>query len=265
MYNADSAPHNGKILLGIILSLLILILSKIGVFSDLYSASAVFFKDFQTQNMAFFKGINEDLQFISNIGNIKQENDELKSKNQKLNSENVTLQTKISELNLIIKQEESFGGNYEYIPVRIIQYSENQTEIIISKGSNEGINVNDVLVLDNYLIGVVIETKTTYSTAKLIISTNSKISSITSVTKLKGLAIGDGINQLNLQQVPNDKKLTTEEHLLTAGVDGVFPYGLIIGKISKVESNDTDILQKAQVTTDINLKNLMDIFIIKKK
>jgi len=265
MYNSDSAPHNGKILLGIVLSLLILISSKIGVFSDLYSASAVFFKDFQTQNMEFFKGINEDFQFITNLGNLKKENDDLKSQNQKLNSENVVLQNRIDELSLLIKQESSFGGDYEYIPVRIMQYSESQTEIIISKGSNDGVIINDVLVLDNCLLGLVIETKTTYSKAKLIISSDSKVSAITNITKLKGIATGDGINQLILNQVPNDKKLTTEEHLLTAGVDGVFPYGLIIGKISKVESNDTDILQKAQVTTDLNIKNLMNIFIIRKK
>lgn len=265
MYSSDSAPNNGKILLGIILSLLILISSKIGVFSDLYSASAVFFKDFQIQNMAFFKGLSDDFEFISNLGSLKSENDELKDKNQKLSSENIALQNKIDELNQIIKQQSSFSGDYEYLPVSIMQYSENQTEIIISKGSNDGIKANDVLVLDNYLIGSVIEAKTNYSHAKLIISANSKVSSITKNTKLKGITNGDGINQLNMQQVLNDKKLSTGEYVLTAGVDGIFPYGLIIGKITKIESNDTDILQKAQVATDLNLKNLMNIFIIRKK
>jgi len=262
MYNSDTTPTTGKILFGIIVSLLVIILSRIGIFKDTYAVSANIFKDFQQQNMMFFRSIEQDFAFLGALGNLKNENESLKVKNEILLSEKLTLQMTLEESQKISKQL-TFNTDVEYIPVRITKYSENQTEVIINKGSNDGVRQNDVLVIERFLVGLVIEVNEGFSKARLIISTDSKVPSESMSSKLKGVGVGDGINTILFQQVPNEKKLTIDDYIVTAGLGGVFPYGLIVGKIIKIESKDADIEQRAQVATEINLKDLREIYIIR--
>jgi rod shape-determining protein MreC len=264
MYNSDSTPTTGKIIIGIIISIMIITLSKIGVFKDVYTISASIFKDFQQQNMQFFKGLEQDITFLTDLGNLRAENESLKIENLDLKSENISQAIALEEANKIAKQL-AFNPSIDYVPVRITQYSENQTEIILNKGSIDLVKIGDVLVIDNYLVGSVTEVNVNYSKAILIISTNLKIPAESKTDKLKGVAVGDGINAIILQQVPNDKKLIVGDYVFTAGLGGTFPYGLIIGKIVKIDSKDADIEQKAQISPEINIKNLREIYIIKEK
>jgi len=262
MYNSDPTPTTGKIVFGIIISLIIIILSKIEVFKDVYIVSASIFKDFQEQNMLFFKGLEQDLSFLTELGSLRGENESLKIENQNLKSENISQAIALLEADKIAKQL-TFNPNIDFLPVRIMQYSENQTEIIINKGSIDFVKIDDVLVIDNYLVGLVTEVNTNYAKARLIISTNSKVPAESKKDNLRGVAVGDGINAMIFQQVPNDKKLSIDDYVFSAGLGGTFPFGLIIGRIVKIESKDADIEQKAQVSPEINLKNLREIFIIK--
>jgi rod shape-determining protein MreC len=264
MYNSDPTPTTGKIVFGILVSLVIMILSQIGVFKDVYTVSADVFKDFQQQNMKLFKNLEQDFSFLTDLGNLRIENENLKNENLKLKSERLSQELLIEESKSISKQF-TFNSEMEHIPVRIVQYSENQTEIVINKGSKEGIKENDVLVIEKYLVGIVTEVSDSFAKGRLIISPNSKIPSESQKDKLKGVAIGDGINTIVFQQIPNDKKLALDDYVLSAGLGGVFPYGLIIGKIIKIESKDADIEQKAQVAPEVNLKNLRDIYIIREQ
>lgn len=264
MYNSDSTPTTGKIFIGITISLLIIILSRIGVFNDVYSVSSGIFNDFQQQNMNFFKNVEQDINFLSNLGNLRDENQKLKSENSNLKSDLDSANILLEDSKKILKQL-SFNPEKKYIPVRITQYSDNQTEIVINKGSKEGVKLNDVLVIENYLIGIITEVNEGYSRGRLIISSSSKVPSQSMKGDLRGVSLGDGINSINFQQVPNTTKLQINDRVVTAGVDGTYPFGLTIGKIINIESKDTDIEQKAQLATEINLKNLREIFIIRNK
>lgn len=126
MYNKGSSLTIGKIFYGIVFSLAFVLLMKIGVFKDFYDFSAVFFRDFQQQNMAFFGQIKQNLDFINNLGDLKTHNDELSDENAKLMSENSGLKNKMNENNLILNQQ-SFNPQFNYLPVRISKYKDNQT------------------------------------------------------------------------------------------------------------------------------------------
>jgi len=264
MYNNDSKLTIGKIFYGIVFSLTFVLLMKIGVFKDVYDFSAVFFRDFQQQSMVFFGQVKQNFDFINNLGDLKTRNDELSDENAKLISENTGLKNKINENNLIANQQ-SLNPQFNYLPVRISKYKDNQTEIILNKGSNENIQVNDVIVSENYLIGHVTEVFNYYSIARLIIDSNHKIAVESQSTKLKGMAFGDGINSIMMKQVPNEKKLEMSEIIITAGTDGIYPYGLIVGKIIKIESQATDIEQTAEINLELKIKDMREVFIIKSK
>ena len=261
--NSDNETLNYvKIFFGITLSLIFVLLMKVGVFKDMYNFSASFFQDFQQENMSFFGQIKEDFDFINNLGNLKIQNDYLLAENSKLLAQNSSLLNLLSDNTLITKQL-SFNSQVKYIPSRITKYKDNQTAVILNKGIDEGVKVNDVIVLENYLIGHVSEVYNSYAVGLLTIDAQSKMAIITQNSKLKGVGNGDGVSSIMVGQLPNDKQLEMSEIVLTAGTDGIYPFGLIIGKITKIDSQVIAVEQAAQVVPDIKMKDLREVFIIK--
>mgnify|MGYP001232305728 CR=1 FL=1 len=254
MYKNDSSLSISKILFGIIFSLFIVILVRIGVFKDLYNVSASIFKDFQQQNMTFFGQIKQDFDFLTNLGNYKLQNEQLIADNTKLISENSDLRNQLNDYKLITSQM-TFDPQYDYIPLRITKYKDSQTEVILNKGEGENIKIDDIIIFQKFLVGRVIEVNKSYSVAKLIIDSKNKIAAESQSSKLRGVCTGDGISGMLMEQVPNNKPLGMSELILTSGTDGIYPYGLIVGKVSKIESRATDIEQSAQIVPRQRIEN----------
>jgi rod shape-determining protein MreC len=262
MYGSENTLTTAKIVIGIVISLVCVMLSKMGAFQDVYKAGANLFKDFQQQNSVFFAGISQDLGFFSDLGSLNQDNLQLKAENNKLLSDNVELQKSLADAQLILKQL-SFDPKRELIPVRMTLLLDDQTEIMLNKGKLDGINLNGVLISENYLLGKVIESEDNYAKAKLIFDSGIKMAVITEDSKLKGIASGDGINSLKLTEVPNNKSLQDGEYVLTAGTDGIFPYGLIVGKVVNIKTVATAISQEADIIPVLKLREIRDFFQIK--
>ncbi|MFH1894783.1 MAG: rod shape-determining protein MreC, partial [Patescibacteria group bacterium] len=73
---------------------------------------------------------------------------------------------------------------------------------------------------------------------------------------------GQGALGAILDLVPREFEIKEGDSVLTSALGGVFPGGILVGKISKVEKNDVESFQKAQVQPSFDIKELEDVFII---
>jgi len=82
-------------------------------------------------------------------------------------------------------------------------------------------------------------------------------------TRTEGLLEGKTIeNELILNLVPKDKKIETGQIVITSGIDGVYPRGLLIGEVSKVEVPEKEMFQKIKVKSAIEIEKLERVLII---
>ena len=107
--------------------------------------------------------------------------------------------------------------------------------IILDRGSNAGIQVNDAVVNANGLIGRVVLTTKDMVKVQLVTDNNSSVGVLLERTRRQGVLRGDGAGGAQLYDIPSLADVRPGDNVLTAGIDGIYPKGIPVGVITKAE------------------------------
>lgn len=221
-------------------------------FGTFFSASAFSFKD--------------KFSFWTNIRNLNDENALLKSQLAKKETE-IALLLESKKENENLKKLLSFAGEQdnEWIASQISTYDPNNfiKSVIIDKGERDGIKKGAAVISEGYLVGKVSEVRFSYSRVILITDSNSAIPSIVQGTSVSGLTRGLIGFGLTLDSIPQGEKIEAGDVIISSGLGGDLPRGLIIGRVEDVESSDNSIFQKARLRPAANFRNLRHVLVLK--
>lgn len=140
------------------------------------------------------------------------------------------------------------------------------TSLIIDKGSNDGVSVNDPAVYGNYVVGIVKKVHPSYSVVESVLNPDVNISALDSKTRetayvtttaeysLKGSCLFSGLERTTA--------VSPGGIILTSGIGGIYPKGLIIGTVSEVCESGYDLSNYAVIEPGVNVKEIEDLFII---
>lgn len=136
----------------------------------------------------------------------------------------------------------------------VYEYSDTLT---IYKGFKNNVFVNDVVLNNDGLIGIVTKTYDYYSIATLITNKNSNIS----------VKINDAIgilktinNTLVVTNINNYEKVNVDDEIYTSGL-GNLPDNIYIGKVKSINLNNTEIEKVVEVNINDRLEKLDYLFI----
>ncbi len=140
------------------------------------------------------------------------------------------------------------------------------TSLIIDKGSNDGISVNDPVVSGNYVVGVVRKVHPSYSVVRSILNPEINISALESKTRESAYVTTDiELSSKGLCVLKGLERTTAVSPggiVLTSGIGGTYPKGLIIGTVSEVVESEYDLTNYAIITPGVDVRDVEDVFII---
>ena len=111
--------------------------------------------------------------------------------------------------------------------------------ITIDKGLRDGI-ARDMPVLNGAgVLGRVALPAGDTSAVQLIIDRSAAVAVRIERTRTEGIALGDGNGLLRLEYLSDTADITQGDVVVTAGIDGVYPPGLAVGRIDRVERAGT--------------------------
>ncbi len=140
------------------------------------------------------------------------------------------------------------------------------TSLIIDKGSNDGVSVNDPAVYGSYVVGIVKKVHPSYSVVQSVLNPDINISALDSKTRetayvtttseyaLKGSCLFSGLERTTA--------VSPGGIILTSGIGGIYPKGLIIGTVSEVCESGYDLSNYAVIEPGVNVKEIEDLFVI---
>ena len=143
--------------------------------------------------------------------------------------------------------------------------------ITIDKGSYNGVEVDMVVVNSQGLIGKIVSTTTFTSDVKLLTTsdTNNKISVAISngKNKLYGLIKDYNYNNnyLEVEGISNTESVSIGDYVYTSGLGGVFPSGILIGKVSEITTDEYDLAKIINVSPVANFDNINFVAVLKRK
>ena len=163
------------------------------------------------------------------------ENVTLNRKVETLTQENIKLQQSSGELarmRAILAYSEQFTMPTILARVMMVDTSSRFRSVILDRGSDHGVEVNDVVVNPDGLVGRVILTTKDLSKVQLVTDSTSSVGALIERTRRQAVVRGDGTHGTQLQYVPSLADVQVDDRVTTAGIDGIFPKGIPIGRPS---------------------------------
>ncbi len=137
--------------------------------------------------------------------------------------------------------------------------------IIIDKGSADGILKGLPVVASEGIVGQVTDAAVHYSKVLLITDGNSAVDALVQRTRARGLVQGYRSGLCALKYVLRKDDVTSQDIIVTSGLDGVFPKGLRIGYVSKVIRRNSGIFQEVDVTPYTDFEKIEEVLVILNK
>ncbi len=196
---------------------------------------------------------------------------ELKLKNQELIQKNLELESSLADLsdlkseNETLKKQMNFSGESRknLLGANIVSRDyQNSRSFIIDAGASAGLAAGmTVLAGGGNIVGQIILTGEKTSQVRTVFDAATKISSITQFSRIAGLARGLG-SGLILDLVPKSRDLRINETIISSGQDGIWPKGLVVGKIAAIDPDQNQIFKIVHLESLIDWSKLDQVFII---
>jgi rod shape-determining protein MreC len=133
--------------------------------------------------------------------------------------------------------------------------------IKLNKGTTDGI-VEDMPVISPMgVIGRIIQATSGSSTALLITDPRSNIDVTIQRTRVRGIAEGNGKNALILKYIRDLDDVEIGDKVVTAGISGIFPTGLVVGEITRTEKSGDNFFKRIEIQPNAALKKLEEVLI----
>jgi rod shape-determining protein MreC len=226
----------------------------------------------QSGVMAVSGKVNDFFSTVIHFGDIKEENKQLRDKVGNLTSR--VTQLREAELqNLRLRQaleyKEKNIGKFDLIMATVIgrNLSNWQKTITIGIGSNDGIVRNDVVANHQGLVGRVSNVSSNTSEVLLILDSTSSVSAMEQYTRTLGFVEGapDEPGLCRMTKIPYDAKIKEKQTIMTTGLGGIFPKGIVIGTLFDVKLEPSGLTKTAFVKSAVNFDRLEEVFIVRQK
>jgi len=134
--------------------------------------------------------------------------------------------------------------------------------IIIDKGTKHGVQRGMAVVSPEGVVGYVLQISPHCAKVLLITDFNSSVDVLIQRSRAKGVAEGNGENRCRLKYATRKEDIQPGDRVVTSGMGGRYPKGLVIGKISKVDKKSYGLFQKAEIVPSVNFAKLEEVFVI---
>lgn len=184
---------------------------------------------------------------------------------------NDTLVKEIEELKKILELNQTFT-DYEIVNATILSRNKSYwfQNVMIDKGKNDDLKEEMIVITKDGLIGKLSKVSNTTSEVKLITTNdfNYKVSVEIIAENGNIPALLNGFDQedqtLLIEGVDNQVELKEGQVVITSGLGGVFPRGIYIGTVEKIESDRLNISKKVKVKTKQNFNDIHYVSVLRK-
>ncbi len=155
------------------------------------------------------------------------------------------------------------------VAARIVeQDSSNWSSMLtVNRGTAYGVAVGDYVVDANgYLVGEVVEAGLNWSTVRTVLDSETSLGAMVYRSGASAVAQGDFARmqegRLTLGYLGTDPDIMEGDLVLTFGLGGYHPSGLVIGYVEETGTGDNGLAQYAVVRPEAALEDLSEAFII---
>ena len=137
--------------------------------------------------------------------------------------------------------------------------------VLIDKGTTDGIEAGAPVVGAGGVVGRIIEVSWNVSKVLLLVDYNSNIDALIQRNRSQGVLQGAGGRGCELKYVQRSDDVREGDIVVSSGLAGVFPKGLLLGTVTGAEKKEADLFQKVMVNPILDITKLEEVLVIVKR
>jgi rod shape-determining protein MreC len=221
--------------------------------------AGLFFSNLSGGTSGFFSGIFQ-------LGRLQSDNASLRDSINKLQAQVAQLSEDKKEndhLKALLGFTKAHDFAYESATVVAYDPTNIRGNLTIDKGSKNGLKVGMAVISDGFLIGRVGKVDKNTARIQLITDPTSVIPVVIQNSSTSGVANGQIGYGLTMQKIPQGEKVDTGNTVITSGLGGDIPKGLIVGTIETTQKADNTLFISADIRPSADLSSLSRLIVIK--
>lgn len=197
----------------------------------------------------------------------------LRETNAMLMAENAALRKRLLESYYTLPADTGFvfdsvyQQRYNYIEAKVINNSfiRRSNYLTLDKGADLGIKRNMGVIGPDGVVGIVRNVGEHYSSARSLLHKDVKISALIERNGVIGSLIWQGYDPRYalLNDIPAHIEILEGDKVITSGYSSIFPKGIAVGIVRKVEKNKGDNFQKIEVDLATNFESLEYVYVVR--
>jgi len=214
--------------------------------------------------------INFVVDGVSEISNLQEQNKQLREEVELLRAQNLTASEFAAEnqrLRALLGYKQ-VATQFDLVAASVIgrESATWSSVVVINRGTLDGVADNMPVVTDLGLVGHVMEAGANTSKVQLILDPRSSVGTVIQrpESRVAGIVEGDinNPNQPRMINIPKNADVQPEDMVVTSGFGGVYPKGIVVGKITEVHNDEGGLLKHGLLATSVNFEKLEDVTVI---
>ena len=134
--------------------------------------------------------------------------------------------------------------------------------VVIDQGSAAGVRAGMPVITGSGVVGVVAGTTPRAAKVLLVIDLQSRVDAYVQRSRARGTVRGRSEEPCEFDYVLREDDVREGDQLLTSGLGGVYPKGLVVGTVADVERKPYGLFQTVRVTPAVDFHKLEEVFVI---
>ncbi|MBK6444859.1 MAG: rod shape-determining protein MreC [Bacteroidetes bacterium] len=196
----------------------------------------------------------------------------LRTTNDALSRQNASLRTIVPDvfyIDSVLKQlnvDSIHKQQYTFMAANVVNNSINRRNnyLTLNKGSLQGIHPEMGVVSAEGIVGIVKDVSEHYCSVLSFLHKDCKISARFKKNGYIGSMVWDGTDPTHgsLNDIAKHVKINLGDTIITSSFSAIFPEGIMIGTVDKVDPNSGDNFQEIEVKLSTSFANLTYVYIV---
>ncbi len=137
--------------------------------------------------------------------------------------------------------------------------------LIISEGSRNGFRRDMAVVSNDGVVGKLIAIAPDVSRVLLIDDHNSALDAVDQRSRARGIVAGVIDDGLIMKYVDRSEDIKAGDSIVTSGMDGIFPRGLLIGQVTSISQDGPGLFLNIAVQPAVDFRKLEQLLVLTEK
>ena len=203
---------------------------------------------------------------IANVGRLEKENHQLQEQVAQLERELLRLREAGEENSalraLLGYQRDNPGKQYLAASVVARDPSGIVEAVLMNLGTEQGVQNGMIVVGEGGMVGQVLEAYPNLSKVLLSTDPSLTVNSIVQRSRVQGVVSGTTDGGLTMRYVPKDADVREGDLVVTSGLGGGFPRGLLVGLVVRVNNREQELFQEVTLEPATRVSTLERVLVI---